>query len=461
MTAKRLREILMTSASSAAASDPADPRFFYGWVILVACFIVTTVASGTMMGFGVFITPMAEDMGWSHSALSFSYALSAMVTGMGVLIVGSFLHSHSVRLIFFLSTLVHCFGIYMTSTATTVEAFYFWYGFVASAGRSAFFLSTTTLITRWFEKRRGLVMGIMMSGNGVGPFIFSPVITWMIFMWSWQTAYIVLSSLMTICLSLASFLIRNHPSEVGTLPYGGNPASAPVPPRPVSHSASKPVQKKGSLWGEVLRMEGFWSLASINFFCCVCHSIPLVHVVGFALSAGLSAFASSWVLAIMSISSVVGRIYWGMFADRHGARLALMMTLFLQGSLILWLVKTQDPVVFFMYALFWGFGYGGVGTQYGIVSREVFGARLFGPGYAGQNAFAMVGMAVGGFLGGYLYDVSNSYVSAWLVSFMCGLISSLIAMDLTVQGERAKAAQAAAVHTTIEPVSSESRPAQV
>ena len=67
----------MTTAASAPASDPACRRFFYGWVILAACFMVTTVASGTMMGFGVFITPMAEDMGWSHSALSFSYALSA------------------------------------------------------------------------------------------------------------------------------------------------------------------------------------------------------------------------------------------------------------------------------------------------------------------------------------------------------------------------------------------------
>jgi MFS family permease len=261
---------------------------------------------------------------------------------------------------------------------------------------------------------------------------------------------------MIICLSLASFLIRNHPYEMGTLPYGGNPETASVQPPRVSRGVSKSAPKKGSLWGEVLRMEGFWSLSFINFFCCMCHSIPLVHVVGFALSAGLSAFASSWVLAIMSISSVIGRIYWGMFADRRGARLALMMTLFLQGSLILWLVKTQDPVVFFMYAIFWGFGYGGVGTQYGIVSREVFGARLFGPGYAGQNAFAMVGMAVGGFLGGYLYDVSNSYVTAWLVSFMCGLISSLIAMDLMMQDERAKAAQ-----TAIEPMSSESTPVKI
>jgi len=446
----------MPTASSAPASDPACHRFFYGWVVLIACFIVTTVASGTMMGFGVFITPMAEDMGWSHSALSFSYSLSAIVTGIGILIVGSFLHTHSVRLIFFLSTIVHCFGIYMTSTATTVEAFYFWYGFVASAGRSAFFLSTATLITRWFEKRRGLVMGIMMSGNGVGPFIFSPVITWMIFTWSWQTAYIVLSALMTVCLSLASFFIRNHPHEMGLAPYGGNHPTPVLPqPRPTAHAASKPARSGGSLWGDVLRMEGFWSLAFINIFCCLCHSIPLVHVVGFALNAGLSAFAASWVLATMSISSVAGRIYWGIFADRYGARFALMLTLFMQGALILWLVNAQDPVIFFLYALVWGFGYGGVGTQYGMVSREVFGARLFGPGYAGQNAFAMVGMSVGGFLGGYLFDISHSYVTSWLVSFTAGLISALLAMDLMAQGERAQAAEA-----VVAPSAGESVPAQ-
>src|SRR5262245_21621753 len=437
----------MTTAVSASATDPACRRFFYGWVILAACFLVTTVASGTMMGFGVFITPMAEDMGWSHSALSFSYSLSALVTGIGVLVVGLFLHTHSIRLIFFLSTVIHCLGIYMTSTVTTIEGFYFWYGFVASAGRSAFFLSTTTLITRWFEKRRGLVMGIMMSGNGVGPFIFSPAITWMIFMWNWQTAYMVLSALMTVCLSVSCFFIRNHPHEMGLAPYGGNPEPILVQSRSTSRVVSKPTRSGRSLWGAVLRMEGFWSLSFINIFCCLCHSIPLVHVVGFALSAGLSAFAASWVLAVMSISSVVGRIYWGIFADRYGARFALMLTLFMQGSLILWLVKAQDPVIFFLYALVWGFGYGGVGTQYGMVSREVFGARLFGPGYAGQNAFAMVGMSLGGFLGGYLYDLSHSYVTSWLVSFTAGIISSLLAMDLMAQGERAKAEAVAAPGT--------------
>ena len=108
----------------------------------------------------------------------------------------------------------------------------------------------------------------------------------------------------------------------------------------------------------------------------------------------------------------------------------------IQGALVLWLVNAQDPVIFFLYAVLWGFGYGGVGTQYGMVARDVYGPQLFGPGFAGQSCFSMVGMAAGGFIGGYLFDVSNSYATAWLVSFGAGLISALLAMDLFTQGDQ-------------------------
>jgi MFS family permease len=414
-------------------------------MIMATCFVITMVASGTMMAFGVFITPLSEAMGWSHSALSFTYALSAVVTGLGVLVVGSLEPVYSVRTILLVGSLVGGVGIYMTSTVTSVAMFCFWYGVVAAFGRSAFFISTATLITRWFEKRRGMAMGLTMAGNGVGPFIFSPVVTWMILRWDWQTAFVVLSITMTGFLVLACLFVRNHPRDMGLLPYGATatPAPGPRPTTPPAVPAS-PAGSVGSLWGSVLRLESFWTLAFINFFCCVSHSIPLVHIVGFAQAAGLSAYASAWVLAVMSITSVIGRIYWGVFADRHGSRLTLMLTLFLQGTLVIWLVNTQDPAIFFLYALCWGFGYGGVGTQYGVVAREVFGARLFSPGYSGQNCFAMVGMAVGGFLGGYLFDVSHSYASSWLVSFAAGLVAVLLAMDLVAQGERAKAAQESA-----------------
>ncbi len=427
-----------------SATLPA-PRFFYGWVVMAACFVVTLLASGTMMAFGVFLTPMSEDMGWSYSALSLTYAISAIVSGLGILAIGSLIHLYSVRHILLLSGLLHGFGLYMTSTVTTVEGFYLWYGFIAALGRSAFFISTTTLITRWFEKRRGMAMGLTMAGNGLGPFIFSPLVTWIILRWDWQMAFVLLSVTMTAVLVLACFFLRNHPHEMGLMPYGAEAISIPPPSQEVAQATtSRPDNSLGALWGSVLRMPRFWTLSLINFFCCVCHSIPLVHIVGFAQTAGLSVFTSAWVLALMALSSVAGRITWGIFADRHGALLTLMMTLFIQGTMVLWLVNTQDPVIFFLYAIVWGFGYGGVGTQYGMVAREVYGMHLFGPGYSGQMCFAMVGMAVGGFLGGYLFDVSHSYVAAWLISFGAGLISALLAMDLLAQSNRTGADQASA-----------------
>ena len=439
------------------AQTASTSRFFYGWIVLIACFFTTMMASGTMMAFGVFINPLVEDMGWSHSALSFTYALSSLISGLGVLAIGSYMHIYSLRLLFVIGVFVNGVGLYMTSTVTTLEGFYFWYGFVAALGRSTFFISTATLITRWFELRRGMAMGLTMAGNGIGPFIFSPVVTWLIIRWDWQTAFVAISFTMTSVLVLAYLMMRNHPHDLGLRPYGAAPVEASPPPPSAPPQSATVRQKRvqtanaepsvGSLWGRILRHQGFWTLSFINFFCCVCHSIPLVHTVGFAQSAGLSDFSASWVLSIMGLSSVVGRIFWGFFADRHGARITLMMTLFMQGVFILWLVGTQDPVVFFLYAIVWGFGYGGVGTQYGVVARELYGPQLFGPGYSGQNCFAMVGMAVGGFLGGYLYDISHTYVTAWLVSFGAGLISALLGMDLLSQGERARAAAQAAAAT--------------
>jgi MFS family permease len=440
---------------AAPSTVSSTPRFFYGWAILPACFLISMAMSGASMAFGVFIPPLVQDMGWSHSALSFTYALSSMVTGVGVLVVGSLVHTRSLRLLLMWGGLINGLGVYMTSTVTTIEGFYFWYGGVAALGRSVFGFSTITLVTRWFEHRRGLATGLTKAGNGLGPFLFSPLVTWVIFWWDWQTAFVVTACGMTACILLSCLVIRNHPRDMGLQPYGTTPPRMP-PPRIPAAGAPQPSRTASSMWGTVLRREGFWSLALINFFCCLCHSIPLVHIVGFAQTAGLSAFASAWVLAFMALSSVVGRIFWGMFADRHGTRFTLMLTLFVQGTLVLWLVNAQDPVIFFLYALLWGFGYGGVGTQYGMVAREVYGSRLFGPGYAGQSCLSMVGMAAGGFLGGYLFDLSHSYVSAWLVSFGAGLISALLAMDLVLQTDRAPVTPSATEAEAPSPVTTTS-----
>ena len=293
-----------------ASPTALSGRFFYGWIVLAASFLITFLASGTMMAFGIFINPMADDMGWSHSALSFTYAISAIVSGLGILGVGTLMHAHSVRTLLLLGTVVQGIGLYATSTVTTVEGFYFWYGFVTSLGRSVFLISTAALITRWFERRQGFAMGLTMAGNGLGPFIFSPLVTWVILRWDWQTAFVMLSVTVSAASVLACLFVRNYPHEMGLVPFG---ADRDAPPPVAAAGGRRPARSVGSVWRDILRMEGFWTLAAINFFCCMCHSVPLVHIVVFAQHAGLSSFASAWVLALMSLSAVAGRVALGRF----------------------------------------------------------------------------------------------------------------------------------------------------
>ena len=136
--------------------------------------------------------------------------------------------------------------------------------------------------------------------------------------------------------------------------------------------------------------------------------------------------------------SFVGRLYWGFFADKHGSRFTLMLTTILQAVFMLWLINTADAIVFFLFAVFWGFGYAGVTMQYGIIARDVFPKHIISSAYAGVSCFAMVGMALGGYLGGALFDISHTYIISWWASLICGLIAALLAMDIARKAEQEK-----------------------
>lgn len=403
------------------------PRLFYGWIVVAAIFVIVMLSAGIFMSFGVFLNPLLQAFGWTRGTISLAYSIFMIVGGICTLMVGGMLNRYSVRMILLIGGLIHALGIMLTATTRELWQLYIFYGVLASMGRSTFNISYVTLVNRWFHDKRGVAMGFIMSGQGMGPFLFSPFASYLIVAYSWERAFFVIGLIMAIGLVLACLFIRNTPEEMGLRPLGAPPLRHPS----AAATAAPPAPPRaGSVWGEVIRSEPFWLLALTHFFCCICHAIPLVHVAAFANVAGLSAFASAWVLGAMGLMSFIGRLFWGFFSDKHGARFTLMITTVLQAVFMLWLINTADPVVFFLFAVFWGFGYAGVTMQYGIIARDVFPKHVMSQAYAGVSCFAMVGMALGGYLGGLLFDMSHTYVMAWWVSLICGLIAALIAMDM-------------------------------
>lgn len=425
----------------------AQSRIFYGWIVVLAIWVIVVVSAGIFMSFGVFLNPLLDAFGWTRGTISLAYSIFMLVGGICTLMIGGLIERYSIRKILLIGGLIHAVGIMLTATTRELWQFYLFYGVLASMGRSTFNISYVTLVNRWFQEKRGIAMGLIMSGQGMGPFLFSPLATSLILAYSWKTAFFVIGVVMACGIMLAAVFIRNHPEDMGLRPLGERPQTQGSSSTRVAPSRAP---RTGSLWGEVLRTENFWLLSSTHFFCCICHAIPLVHLAAFANVAGLSALTSAWLLGTMGLMSFAGRLFWGFFADKHGSRFALMLTTFLQAGFMLWLINAADPVVFFLFALFWGFGYAGVTMQYGIIAKDIFPTHLTGPGFAGVSCFAMLGMASGGYLGGLLYDIAHTYVTAWWVSLVSGIIAALIAMEMARKAEHEKtaAARPAAPDTT-------------
>ena len=432
-------------------SNEAQPqeRLFYGWILVAAIWLIVVVSAGIFISFGVFLNPLLDSFGWTRGTVSLAYSIFMLTGGIGTLTIGGLVERYSIRKILLVGGLIHAAGIMLTSLTSQLWHLYVFYGVLASLGRSTFVISYVTLVNRWFNDKRGIAMGFIMSGQGMGPFLFSPLATYIIVTYSWQTAFFVIGLMMALGIVVATFFIRNHPADVGQRALGAPPALSPT----TTSQAAKPApSRQDKAWGQVLRLENFWLLSLTHLFCCVCHAIPLVHLAAFANVAGLSAFAAAWVLGIMGLTSFVGRLFWGFFADKYGSRFALMMTTLLQAAFMLWLINAADPVVFFLYAVCWGFGYAGVTMQYGIIARDVFPTHLRGQAFAGVSCAAMIGMASGGYIGGLLYDISHTYVTAWWVSLITGIIAALIAMEMARKAEHEKL-DAAAVSTELEGLS--------
>ena len=412
-------------------------RIFYGWILVASIWLIVVVSSGIFISFGVFLNPLLDSFGWTRATVSLAYSIFMLTGGIGTLAIGGLVERYSIRKILLIGGLIHAAGIMLTATTRELWQLYLFYGVLASLGRSTFNISYVTLVNRWFQDKRGIAMGLIMSGQGMGPFLFSPLATYLILTYSWQVAFFVIGLIMAIGIVVASVFIRNHPEDMGQHALGSTSSavSHPTTSQP-SKRAEAPRTRK--VWGQVLRLENFWLLSLTHLFCCICHSIPLVHLAAFANVAGLSALASAWLLGTMGLTSFVGRLYWGFFADKYGSRFALMLTTFLQAAFMLWLINAADPIVFFLFAVCWGFGYAGVTMQYGIIAKDVFPTNLRGPAFAGVSCAAMVGMASGGYLGGLLYDISHTYITAWWVSLFTGVIAALIAMEMARKAEHEK-----------------------
>jgi predicted MFS family arabinose efflux permease len=227
----------------------------------------------------------------------------------------------------------------------------------------------------------------------------------------WRMALLVLGDLAWLVIIPVALLIRD-PADLGAAALGG---AAPAG----GHAYST---------GDVLATPQFWMIAFTHFACCAAHSGPIFHMVTHATDQGLTPMVAATALGVSGFSSILGRLGGGVLADRFGAKPTLVVGLALQAAMIPVYLVARDVAAFYALAIVFGISYGGVMPLYALVTREYFGEKVMGAAYGAVFLISTLGMGIGSYAGGILYDRLGSYAWLYSGSFVIGALAVSLAL---------------------------------
>ena len=378
-------------------------RSFDGWIIVGAAAVVVAMGLGALFALAVFIEPIEHAMRWSRTSLSTIALVNWLAMGAGSFLWGWLSDRYGTRAIVLAGGALLGLGLVLSSQVQTLALFYLTFGVMVGLAAGAFYAPLTATATRWFDARRGVAVAIVSSGIGLGVLVIAPLARWLTLLHDWRTSLLVLGDLAWLVVLPLAMLIREAPGHAA---------------RPEAHGIAR-----------VMRTPRFWVIALTHFACCAAHSGPIFHMASHAIDRGVPAMAAASVLGISGLASIAGRIGGGMLADRFGAQRTLVIGLALQATIILAYVFARDLFAFAGIALIFGTAYGGVMPLYALVTRDAFGERVMGSAYGAVFLISTLGMGLGSFAGGWLYDHLGGYAWLFLSSAAIGVAAMLSALS--------------------------------
>lgn len=408
------------------AGNSNDGRVFYphyAWVIVTVIAVMQMVGTSVRMAFGVFIEPLEVSFGWSQGTITLAYAITSVVTALASPFAGWFGDRFGARKSMTVGTALFLVGMVLTGFISQPWHLYLYFGVILGIAQAIFLVPLIPAAMHWFRRHLGVGMGLIMAAWGLGPALAAPVVGAMIQYMDWQRAFMALGVGSTLIMVLLIAFFRDKPADRGILPYGFLPGDPPPEAKVVDPQLTKLFN------GYMRRTAAYWNLSSIHFLGCVGHAVILVYIIPLAVSEGLSLVTAAALLTVMSAVSILSRIAVPILCEHMGTRTVMAIFYFLQGITVVLLFWTHEPWMFYLFAVLFGIGYGGETGGFPILNRKYYGHAPTGSPYGVQMLGAGLGMALGGWIGGPIYDMTGSYdIALWIsiVASLAGMVSILV-----------------------------------
>jgi len=389
---------------------PKKPEPFYGYIIVIACFVITGVIIGAHSTFGIFLESLLSEFGWTRAVTSGAYSLTLILEGVVGLFVGRFTDKLGPKVVMVACGIFLGLGYLLTSQVNSLWQLYFFLGVVTGIGQSGAIIPLVSTVARWFVKKRGTMTGIVLSGFSIGTMIIPPLTGRIIAAYDWRIAYIAVGLTVLVFVIVAAQFLRRDPSKKGLSPYGANGIV----------KETMDLQTQGFSLKQAIHTKQLWLVCVMYFLNLFTQIGILVHIVIHISGLGFSSLAATSTMAVIGGAGFAGSILIGNIADRIGNKRSLIITFISMSIVVFGLMAAREIWIIYLLIAVWSFVITGQTVLYSPTIAELFGLRAHGAVFSVVALIGTFGGAAGPVVLGHIFDVTSSYQLAFL---LCALVS--------------------------------------
>ena len=399
----------------------------FGWVIVGVSFITLSLTYGVWYSFSVFFVALLKEFGWSRSIAAGAFSLCMIIHNLIGPFVGGGVDRLGARRVILIGSSFLGTGLALCSFTQTWWQFYLFFGVITAIGiGTTGWVPNVTLIQQWFKGNKGLAIGIISSGIGIGIVVCIPSIQYLVLQLGWRMTYRIMA--IFVPLSVISMAIAFLKKSPPVAPLQQSQIEMP-------HAITKDPLVIHEEWNSqpwtvrsAVTTKQFWLLSSSFFLGNFIAQSVLAHQVAFFVDHGLEKFLASSIVGMVGLVSVGAKILWGALSDKIGREIPYTMgiacAIFGVVLLIFFSVFPSSGVAYF-FALFFGMGYAVTAALPALISADFFEGRAYGGIFGSIMLINGIGGALGVWFAGFLFDQIGSYVPFFVILIACCTVSCM------------------------------------
>jgi sugar phosphate permease len=398
----------LTSPDPLASNSRAGatrPRAFYGWYLLAASVVAMAFGSGvSFWSFGLYVGPLEDEFGWSRAQVSLGFSAALLISGLAGPLVGWWVDARGPRSAILVGAVFTALSSLLLATTSTLWQWYVYQSINAVFRQMMFFIPFQALVSRWFDRKRGIALSILATGFSLGGFVVVPIMSLVIDRWDWDGSFVFAAIATTVIfLPIGLLIVKNSPADAGTWVDGipaerdaaGNELLRPIVGVPASVALRTPV---------------FWVMATglMLFFYGLFGW--LVHQVPFYESEGISRANAALIVSGAAGAGIISRLAFGVFADRvqRFEYVAMGLAGVLAAAMAILLVNSS-AVGIAVFLVFWLVGTGGGPMLEAMLLTRAFGVAYFATILGAVVVVETVGQILSPTIAGWIFDTTGSY----------------------------------------------------